>query len=184
MCPAWGCLRLGKRGWEEALVNLLNISLRGSFPPPPPFTHHTASALAGWSLREGRGWRTESLLLAWFYWYWFLSRVAEEKYWPFLSWARFCVSDRILFLGISHLSLHDWPLWSSPSPFLSAPNNFLGGALSLWAYLLDRVSFKLTHVWPFSSVPTSLLVLEFLKILKVQDVLNVTSSFLCHAKLL
>lgn len=51
MCPAWGCLRLGKRGWEEALVNLLNISLRGSFPPPPPFTHHTASALAGWSLR-------------------------------------------------------------------------------------------------------------------------------------
>lgn len=85
-------------------MNLLNISLRGSFPPPPPFTHHTASALAGWSLRKGRQRKTEEFYLA--------SKVllvlvpfscGRGKYWSFLSWARFCVSDRILFLGISHL---------------------------------------------------------------------------------
>lgn len=76
-------------------------------------------------------------------------------------------------------------LKSSFSPFLSTPNNFLEGDLSLQAYLLDllgRVPFELTRVWFPSPVP--LLVLETLEILKVKDVLNGTPSILCHAKLL
>lgn len=98
----------------------------------------------------------------------------------------FYVSQRILFLGLSHLILSEssWLLlWNSLSPSLSTPDIILGGALSLRDYLLDRVPFQLTHVWLFK-VLALLLVLEYLEILKVQDVLNVTSSFLWHAKLL
>lgn len=140
---------------------------------------------------EGKVWGREdseeqkgSFLLAEFYLV--LSLCDRGKYWSFLSWARpfLCFLEDL----VSYISLNicGWLLWCFGTP---SAHFYLLQTTSLEVPYpsdptLDTVPFNLTHVWLFFLVSTSILALESLEILKVQDVLNVTSSFLCHYKFL
>lgn len=93
-------------------------------------------------------------------WYWCVSDAAEKNIGRFFLG---CFLRGSFFWApplCSSLSLHSWLLWGSLCPLLSTPNNFLGGALSIQDYLLDRVPFKWAHVWLLFPVPTFLLVLK------------------------